>query len=263
MHSTETENRWEYFVKYLPILPILISIISAIKIKLFYSIYNIEVTGYFEPSEILLSFLDDLPFLLVIILFFVTILQRIVTKKISNSIFNYIFRNKALWLVVGYYSLYLLAILGAIIPLFLFIDSIEANKTIQLPILMVFILIIIASTTPLFSYLFQLQEIFPKNLSITIYAYSNILSILIFYLILELLIKYNLTEGNYRKGSTIITNSTIYKIDSLNLYLGSSINYHFLYNKKSKTSIIIPSSDIKELKLTSNKIEIKKLQWFH
>ncbi len=239
-----------------PYITTFLIFLGSLRLIIFYSFFNINIIDFLEFPEILTSFLDNtIGMALVYSLFYFIaesfmepykineagILRRknFIEGSIKHRIKDFLFDD---WLitVVGIF-LFTLVGLNDII-----------KRHFDTPFLIVFIILIVLSI--FFRYVervFQFREEYsvghakPLTISTIIYFGSWIVLTTIFNTLSNAQsIKY---FNGYKKVNIAFIDSTFFKTDSNNFYIGKTSNYVFIYHKSQDSTEVYKVSDIKRL----------------
>ncbi|WP_378186867.1 hypothetical protein ACE939_00780 [Aquimarina sp. W85] len=227
----------EHIGKLIPIGSIFLILLSSIKLVIFYSLFNIQITDYLSIDEYLPLFLDDL---ISYLLSFGTGIIFIVyeNKKLNNKKdkdFNYSIFNKERWIGIG-------ILIIALIISFILVYRADNSQQVFANLKYSVGFVILA----LFNYFLYTKY----NFSYTIMIASIVFAWIIldgFYNAFK--IKLNNNENNYIitfDTNTVITNDDLH-------YLGKSEKYFFLYSLETKESMILPNENLKNIKIINKK----------
>ncbi|WP_026934272.1 hypothetical protein [Christiangramia echinicola] len=237
----------ERFIKFVPLGTIFLTIISGIKLSIYYSQFNIKIFDFIELNEIITLFFDDILYYL--LLLSVLLIIYLLLKSYSNfslskepQTFNFPSDPKAkkLW------NRHMNIMAGLAIFVFFGLSTMVILSTFELYIKIDLIKINILTFLSV-GLLYSAHKNWLKNLNSALILYSGLL-------IAGFLISESFLEAEKIKSG--ITKQ-IFKIKTVNhtytnqeySYLGKSNNYIFIFDKIDESSLIIPTSKLERINL--------------
>ncbi len=247
------------FKFYAPYFGTLFVLIGAIKLIIYYSLFNLDVTSYIEFTEILTLFIKDLLTFLLNVLASTLIMflfqPNSELESISNGIHDTLtepnlFKRLYAYSVNGINLIILTLIWILGIPFWLWLSKFTFITYLYLicPILAVFILLTITYETRRQWYI-KYNE-YPKII------YAKLAYLLTLLIAISIFSAYqdfkDVREGKRFLGTTIKLVDRVLISDSNYYYIGKTRNFIFIHNQTKETNDIIPMSEVKMLTLKIN-----------
>jgi hypothetical protein len=239
----------------LPLLTGLLICLSLLKYIIFYDFFSIPITQYFQISEILLLFTDDLIYIFVLL-----VAPRlighfeawVVEEKESTTILppdeqqhswnDYVkeFKKKRNTLLI-------MLSLGLLVVIVLAITGNRFQRTGAF-YSSVCILLIIGSGV-------WEKSLLEQNIRYQLrqYLYYSMLFLFVVLIVIYRAVDQasSVDEGKFI-GTTIRTKDSTYVSDSAHIYIGRTKEYTYIYNKPDKSSTILPNSEIERVVFKSS-----------
>lgn len=237
------------------LIPGMIIFFGTFQKILYYNSFNINIVEFIELQELLVSFMDDIILLFItalILLIFILFKKETILYKDKTYINLLEIKSfwSRLWLYIKACFIYWIILL-----IFMFIMySILITK-----LFFLFTFLILSSGVILPYIVIEIERFYKKTFGI--FMSISTLELIRLLFILLLITYFNtsidiigIKDYNRYYGSKIITkeNEVIYS-DSTNYYIGKTNNYIFFYSQSLNCNRIIPTSEIKELKLKSKR----------
>ncbi len=242
------------FKYYFPFIGTLFVIFGAIKLIIYYSLFGVKITSYFEFSEILTLFLEDMLFYSFILIFYLTtdLLLRttddklLIIENFTKALDEKSFRKRFILYINAEIKIqyFLKVSLMFIVLYFLSKFKLSELKTILIFWWSLFVLRII------------LIEFRIKYNNYVQVSHTNIITIAFIFLGFSVFTAYS--EFNsimYDKkylGTQVELTDTSLSTNHLYFYIGQTKNYIFFYDKKEKSCDVIPMSEVKKLTIKNN-----------
>jgi hypothetical protein len=237
----------ERFIKFVPLGTIFLTIISGIKLSIYYDQFHIQIFDFIELNEIITLFFDDILYYL--LLLSVVIIIYLLLKSYSNFSFSKKpqtinfpseSEDKKLW------NRHMNIIAGLTIIAFFGLSTMVYFSTFELYLKIDLIKINILTFLSV-GLLYSAHKNWLKDLNSALILYTGLL-------IAGFLISESFLEAEKIKSE--ITKQ-IFKIETVDYtytnkeysYLGKSNNYIFLFNKEDESSLIIPTSKLEQINL--------------
>lgn len=216
---------------------------GVLKLILYYSHFKIDIIDYLTFQEIITSFLDDINIILIfgsIMLFVSIVFISVESKKHNMKIEDYIENMLLYFYPYRYRYAIFFGLIITILILLNYSNFLDLNYFI--------VYIIVFCTIQFLSYLIMYKndenQIDYPNFQVLI---SVALTILVS---VYLLAKYDIQNVTNNKSTVKIktSNSEINCGDLKgNIYLGKTDNFIFIRNMKIKSTIVIPTAEIKQI----------------
>lgn len=226
----------ENLSKFLPLGSLFIILCSAIKLVIYYKIFDITIVDYLEAQEYLTLFIDDIilylgVFAIGLTFYLLTIFDSFGKAKTSNPLQEAKPGNKYL----SYALNIIISLLCIFIVYTLFNDESKSRKAVLIGTSVFGILTFIY-----FHYINNKQFSYLVYIAITIFVYSIMYGFQDGFEILE---KEKLKNYEFQfDDEKIKTDSTLH-------YLGKSKNYLFLYNSKDSISEIFKLNNVNKIRV--------------
>jgi hypothetical protein len=227
-------NKIESLGKLLPIGTLFIILCGAIKLIVYYRVFNIAIADFLEIGEYATLFVDDLLYYLTIfgagiLIYFISSTINKTSPETQNQIYPKSKKEK-IWIT----SLAIITVIASTIIFF----KVE-NYSTKLVVIHMGIYVLI-----MLSYIFALNTKFEFSY-LTFIAFA-----IIFYSFMDGVVDgYKIIENNVKLKYEIILDDQKIKTNDKLHYVGKSAKYLFLYNIDIKTSTIIPMDKITEIKI--------------
>lgn len=243
--------------KTLPYVTGFMVICAFIKLKIYYSAFQIDIADYLEFTEVISSFMSDIIVYAVIVLFGYLISFLLTTKERANQQVD---KADDVLMTVGFFkrlgkhirnfrqAFFITIILGLFnLTSFLLLGNTPIYGTFSFYSLLGVIVFVILRE----EYRRQYISHFGKDIN---HAFFNILLTAI--LFISVTIKFSFADIYYTKnqkrfyGTEILTtdNQRITS-DSLTYYIGMTRNYIFIYNQLKDETRVLNRDDVKEMTL--------------
>lgn len=237
-----TNIDYSILIKYVPIGGILLILLSALKLILFYKAFNIDITSYVNIQEYIPLFIDDV---FAYSITFGTILIYITSRNSRALKFK---RNNKGFNAVYSLMFFFLAFLAANLLVITW-NIINVSITLNLVLLLILVLML---------------AVYKKKKDDMDFLFFFVTMFLIYHCFSPV-VELSKIIGNKEKSSYTITlkNEKI-TTDSIVHYLGKTLDYTFLYNTETKTSRVLKNENIIEVlirpKIKDVKIKEEKVE---
>lgn len=231
-------------LKYSPILSGLLILLGVIKLSVFYNYFDIDIISYLSLTDILVAFLSDLHTLAIVIV--IAILHACISHDIlfdSNNEKVIKIEEAILKIKVG-----LSIFFGVLSLLFIIILTLQI---VELALWNIYMVIFCSSNFVSYSLLRQDPESsFPK-FDFAMPRLFDGLQVLILSSTIVLLAYYQINDVYKSKKVVSLRLNDGREIKSSKdvLYLGKVGEYHYLFNAKNNSKMIVYNDQIKEIKI--------------
>lgn len=243
------------FKYYFPFIGTLFVIFGAVKLIIYYSLFGVKITSYFEFGEILTLFLEDTLFNSFILLLYLTtdLLLRttddklLIIENFTKALNEKSFKRRFLLYINSEIKIqhFLRVSLIFIILYFLSIFNLSELKTILIFWWSLFVLRII------------LIEFRIKYNNYVQVLHTNIITVAFIFLGISVFSAYSefnsiMYEKKYLVTQLKLTDTTL-STNHLYFYIGQTKSYIFFYDKKDKSCDVIPMAEVKKLTIKNNR----------
>ncbi|MDD4227095.1 MAG: hypothetical protein PHU98_11970, partial [Mariniphaga sp.] len=228
----------------------------------YYQSFGINIVSYLEFSEIITSFFHIL--VIAVIFFLYSTIQSILQtgkseherkKQLKQDILNEESFFKRLWLYLKFHDYVLFSFFAYLlihITVWIILKKIYFQDFILLIAIYIggFLLYVIASEVEVKHNQLKSSENTKRI--------SELLLTATFFVILTIWVTYqevhSVKKNKTTYGTTVILkDESMFKSDSCNYFIGKTQNYVFFYNEESKSTEVIPVSELKRMILNSNR----------
>lgn len=233
---------------YLPIVSVIILVLGTLKQILYYLYFNVTIKFYLSLSEIGLIIADDL-MIFSTFLFILFVIITLISHLLGDDAIDETGSNPYRRIVQKKESrlrIYLMSImaLGSITSSIIFLAKSDFAF-----FLMSITTVLLVTSMYLFLYNKKTATIpFIKENNILIRSSMILLALVLYKTGTDI----NNTTNSYYKGTTIVTQDTTYISDNTSYFIGQTSNYAFVYSEKTKTTDVIPTKNIKVIKIRTN-----------
>ena len=256
------KNKVISYSEIIPYMGAVIVFLGVTRLFFYYQSFGINIVSYLEFSEIITSFLHVM--VIVVIFFMFSTIQSILQtgkseherkKQLKQDILNEERFFVRLWLYLKYHD-YILFSFFAYLLIHITVWIILKKIYFQDFILLIavyfggFLLYVIASEVEVKHNQLKSSE--------TAKRFSELLLTATFFVVLTIWVTYQEVHSVKRDKITygtslILKDESIYKSDSCNYFIGKTQNYVFFYDEDSKSTEVIPVSELKRMIINSNR----------